>query len=643
MQPKLRLSPFQLVAILLSTAATLLSFQNCSEFAPLDLASTNGGFDAAAVGKVLYASNCASCHGDVDASAKANRTSGQIFEAIRNVPQMASLSGLSADDVTAISVALSIPLPGSQIKLKFQCADPQKRGVSDKKMKRLTRVELVNTLNDLLGSTIVANSSIQTQLSLMPNDVPNAEVTDVPEIHADTHAGALFEIAATASDLVFANTAVRDRIFGSCSGQATITDACAQTFINSFGLKTLRRPLATAESASLLTYFKASGGVEGLKRVFMRLMTSPSLAFHLETGGTATTSRVRLTDHEIASRISYRLLGTMPDAELFTAAGNGELQDMANVRSHVKRLLAAHPLAKARVDEFFNFYLQTAKIPNPSAAAGADRGIDVNGLRAELLQEIADYVNNNVWTKQASFKALMNSTDVFPRSDRMATILETTKAAGATASRTTASHSGLILRPGFLAGAGDRTNPMHRAVLIRKRLLCQNLGSPDPAQVAQQTQAVGDVSNLPNREAYTKLTQAPQCMTCHGMINPVGFALENYDQLGMWRTRETVYKNGQVAASYPIDSRTGDPLLEAGGPTALVMPEDLVTALANGNGARSCFAEMVFEYQRMRSIEADDGCALREVETASLESGSLLEAFTTSIANDDIFWKSKEN
>src|SRR5262249_29718262 len=150
---------------------------------------------------------------------------------------------------------------------------------------------------------------------------------------------------------------------------------CAQSIIRDFGRKAYRRPLTDDETQSYIASFNDSGGgFSGLKRVFVRLLLNPALTYHVELGqSTSADSRIRLTDYEIASRISYATTGSMPDDALFQAAGRGELQSLDNVRAHVTRLMAADSRARAQVDDFFRIFLQIDPTRVPEAPANESK------------------------------------------------------------------------------------------------------------------------------------------------------------------------------------------------------------------------------------------------------------------------------
>jgi len=208
--------------------------------------------------------------------------------------------------------------------------------------------------------------------------------------------------------------------------------------------------------------------------------------------------------------------------------------------------------------------------------------------------------------------------------------------------QTSAAHQGLVLRPLILVGTGERTSPPHRGATLRAKVLCAQLGLPDPDAVSDRASDVGDLSALPNRQGFEKLTDSPACSGCHQVINPVGFALEGYDQLGMVRTTEIVLNaEHREKARFPVDTRVTDPVLvNASGGHSFENAAELVTAMAQSEEGRSCFAQSLFEWQRLRAFKREDSCALRDTESRTTHVGTALEAFVSGIANDDIFWRS---
>ncbi len=130
------------------------------------------------------------------------------------------------------------------------------------------------------------------------------------------------------------------------------------------------------------------------------------------------------------------------------------------------------------------------------------------------------------------------------------------------------------------------------------------------------------------------------------MLNPVGFSLEGYDSWGMTRTTENRFnENGQVVATFPVQTSVGRTyLIDDKGLEVQSLSDalGLRDTVAKGPASKSCFAQRVFEFQRVNTMSADDLCSLNEGEQAA-RSSSIQDVLINSIANEDIFWRAKGN
>lgn len=352
--------------------------------------------------------------------------------------------------------------------------------------------------------------------------------------------------------------------------------------------------------------------------------------------------RTLLDDYEIASRISYSVIGSTPDSELLQAAANQSLRTIAGVRTQVERLLT-NSAARARLDQITDAWLLTNAIPDPNPALASVAGIQANGLKEEAKREVQEYMSYMVLDRQANVKTLMTEKIGFPRTARLASIYGSGIAQGSTPVNLTQGHGGLLLRASVLLSGNVASSPILRGVYVRKRLLCDNLASPDFAVVDQRNQELGiiDRTVYSGRQVAEKITAPQACASCHTSINPLGFALEAFDPLGKARTEELVYNGmGQVIARHNLDLSVVDAFIEGVGKKPLAGAQDLLDGIANSSKIRSCISERFYSHARLRSISnSTDGCALLEVETALAQGLSVKEAFIRSIANEDIFWR----
>ena len=230
------------------------------------------------------------------------------------------------------------------------------------RLRRMTRSQLDHTVRDLLGSTGSPANAVSPDESIGPfysNAI--APITDLIVQQYDEVAAALAEQAVP-----------RMASLSPCNLAADTSTACASQFIDAFGLKAYRRPLESAERdeyLALYTLERGQGTVESaFKLVVATFLESPFFLYHSEVGpsGAPTSAPARLTSYEIASRLSYFLWDTMPDAELFELAAAGSLVDDVTLGAQVTRMLAD----SRAVDAIPRFHLQWLGIRD---LAGADK------------------------------------------------------------------------------------------------------------------------------------------------------------------------------------------------------------------------------------------------------------------------------
>jgi hypothetical protein len=253
------------------------------------------------------------------------------------------------------------------------------------------------------------------------------------------------------------------------------------------------------------------------------------------------------------------------------------------------------------------------------------RGIDPTGLGQELQDAAYEFAMGVFMT--GDFTELMQR-DVPLGSARVRQLL----AAGP--------HPGLLHQPALLASTGDRTSPIHRGAVLRKQLLCDQLGAPDPALIAARQAQVGDLSALSNRDKVTQLTSPALCQGCHTRVNPLGFTFEGYDSLGMKRDAEILYDaSGAELRSWPLNTAVDALALETGAADSVPDSIALASQLAQSFKARGCFAQRSFEYFRLAAVDYGlDGCALAEAEDRAHD-GTLRDVLLSTIANEDLFYR----
>lgn len=368
--------------------------------------------------------------------------------------------------------------------------------------------------------------------------------------------------------------------------------ACARKFIEGFGLRAYRRPLSAAEAARLaMVYDKGRtvlklphDGALGL--LVETMLQAPAFLYHWEVpAGPAARegSVVRLGPYELASRLSYFLWGSMPDAALFSAAAANKLGTAAEVESQARRMVA-DPRAKETVMAFVEDWLGLDELANRSKDAKLYPEFS-DGMKASMLEEARAFTTHVVFDGDGRRGTLLTAPFSFVDGP-LATIYTGTKSTSTAMTRQTLTpgeRQGILTQLGFLAttGASDGSNPVRRGVAILERLLCRHL-PPPPDEIPMLAPASADKTTRMRFAAHGEL----QCArACHDMIDPLGFAFENYDGIGRYRRTE----NGT-----PIDA-TGELVLD-GVKKGFASAIDLTAQLASSAEADRCFASQWMQF-----------------------------------------------
>lgn len=497
-------------------------------------------------------------------------------------------------------------------------------------LERLSRRELDHTLRDLLGETL--HSQVSIELGAVPEDAQWAAEGLAPL--SEAHVEGMVAVANDVADRVMLMPGHWDALGYSC--MATGGDECVTSFIEGFGLRAFRRPLTSEEVADFRAFYAMPGDHgEGARRLVMRMLLAPELLFHLELEGEVTGDTLALDDYAVASRVSYAVLGTLPTDELLAQAAAGELSTQAQVEATVRALLD-DPRARTRIAEFFDDWLRLDGTPVVPGYLADELGLAPAELRTAMLDETRTFISQALWNESWSYRDLLTSRNAYPTSDAVASIYGVPVwSEGSAAPTTGPERQGLLLRAALLTHKGTRVAPIHRGVVVRRRILCDELPSPDSEIIANrlmEAEAV-DPASESSRDQITRITSPAGCQTCHRMINGVAFALEEYDALGRYRTEEVVHDaSGTVIATHPIDPN-GVVVMEAGREVEVGSAAELVSLLAESDRVSACLARTVYEYTRQRPSAESDQCALTRLTETVVAGDPMTELFVRNVAD----------
>ncbi len=406
-------------------------------------------------------------------------------------------------------------------------------------LRRLSHVEYENTLRDLFPSLTFDLPTLPAEAKLdgFENNYSKQEPS---ALLVERYSAAATSIAEAISP------AYVTQELAPCGE----TLECARTFIQDFGLLAFRRPLTDSEFEAFEQTFTSGPGsddfVLGVRLTVMGMLQSASFLYRPEFGVDGEGAEdVELSPYEVASRLSYFVWGSMPDGELLDAAANGKLTDVDDVGAQAERLLE-DSRARQGISQFFSEWLQLPRVSSVAKRAEDDWSQE---FRDELAESAVRFVYDEVFASGGGALELLTS-NAYPATPRIAELLgaESAGQQGWQVVTTNAEErAGFLTHPAFLGayGYGDFPSPVLRGVFVMDRLLCAPPSPPPPGVNVTLPDAPEERTSeaATNREAYEQVTGvSPECAGCHSIINPLGFAFENYDTLGRYRTED----NGEV-------------------------------------------------------------------------------------------------
>jgi uncharacterized protein DUF1592/uncharacterized protein DUF1588/uncharacterized protein DUF1585 len=332
----------------------------------------------------------------------------------------------------------------------------------------------------------------------------------------------------------------------------------------------------------------------------------------------------RFRDYEIASRLSYLLWDTMPDQALFDAAAQGELRSAGGMERTARRMLQQPP-ARQAVNQFFAEWLRFDR----ALGAVKDRRRFPEftpELAAMMVQETQLLLGNLVWN-DGNFMEAFTAGYSFLNAD-LAKVYGVPAPTGEFERVDFPAgfpRVGVIGHGAFLAAnAGPvETSPTARGIFIREQFLCQHVPNPPPGVNTEVPEPTADRPET-RRQRLQMHVSNPTCATCHRLMDPIGFGLENYDAIGRWRDNEAIeFESGRRGVppkkvELPID-RAGD---IAGLPNAaFTEPTHIGKLLAESRACQECVVKQTFRYAFGRMETRADRDTLRDAFNAFRDSG----------------------
>ena len=394
------------------------------------------------------------------------------------------------------------------------------------------------------------------------------------------------------------------------------TAACRSRFVRELGLKAFRRPLEPSEQRR---FEEMMTGEENLMRgaqlVLEVMLQSTSFLFRFEDS-----SDPKWIPYATASRLSYAIWDTMPDANLLAAAARGDLQTPEGVAKTTRRMLD-DSRARESLSEFVSQWMRFDRI----LQASKDRRRYPQFTRemaVAMTEEARLFVNDLVWSDR-NFMDAFTADYGYPNAEiaEIYGVPAPAKEFGRAVFPTESERAGLLGQALFLAitAKPEDSAPTARGLFVREQFLCQHVPEP-PAGVNTNLPPITEARPQTNRDRMSEHVTNPSCATCHKLIDPIGFGLERFDAIGARReTFQLQFVAPRRAGEDKREVKTVDLDIDPAGYVAglpaseFTSPSQLGAVLAQSEQCQECVVKQYFRYTFGRMESPGDRPMIRRV------------------------------
>ena len=497
-------------------------------------------------------------------------------------------------------------------------------------LRRLTRIEYANSVRSILGVDPAPADALPAD-EVTDGFSNNAEVLTVSPLHAEKYVLVSEALAKAAVTDLARLTA--------CDAVARGEETCALDFARRLGRRAFRRPTTAEDEQSLMAQYSAGrvGGSysEGIEVMIRAALQSPHFLYKLEplTPADSASRLVPLNQFELATRLSYLIWASGPDDALLDAAQRGELASKEQIASRARTMLQ-DPQARTAIADFYGQWVGASRLAITTKSPTLFPSF-TPAARDAMAQELPAFISYLLWTGDHKFSTLLTSQVGFVNAALAPSY-------GLTATGTTLSmvtlpasqeRSGILTQAGLLSALAhpDQTSPVLRGKFIRSKFLCQPPPPPpDNADITPPELSEGATARV---RFSAHMNSGAGCNACHQFMDPIGFAFENFDAVGRFRTQES---NQPIDVSGEVIGATDASL---GGKFTGV--RELAGKLAQSSQAQNCLAAQWFRFASGRSDDLPDSCSIATLQdTFSRSSGDLVELVVGMTQVDSFLFRS---
>jgi hypothetical protein len=433
------------------------------------------------------------------------------------------------------------------------------------------------------------------------------------------------------------STPSRNRIFicDPAKDKTKTPEACAKEIFTALAKRAYRRPVTNDDVGELMQYYgdgvKQGGFESGIRSGLTGMLASPFFLYRGERipAGLKPGDKYKITDLELASKLSFFLWNSIPDDELLDVAAKNKLSDPVTLDKQVRRMLA-DPRSSTLASNFLFQWLEMKRlddvIPDNDVFPYASGRMDP---RPDFRTELALFAGG-IFREDRSVVDLLRAKETY-LNERVALQYGITDVKGDEFRRVELKDSvrwGLLGKGAILMAAAypNRTSPVLRGKFILNYLQGVPPANPPPNVPNLDDKDIGTTKALTVRQLMAKHRASPACSSCHAVMDPLGFALENFDATGMWRDKDRF-------ANTAIDSAG-----ELPDGTKLKGPDDLRNALLRRpEQFVQTFVEGLLTYAMGRTREYYDMPTVRQIVRETAAQDYKFSAIVQAVVRSDQF------
>jgi len=481
---------------------------------------------------------------------------------------------------------------------------------------RLNEIEYTNTLRDLLGITSDPGKDLPSELD--PYDNSAEALLYMPQQTVER----FVDLSESVVDESFSTN--RDKVV-SCDPNQDGENQCLRESLTRFVEQAYRRPATVSEVDELVALAHTEETVfdDGIKLAIRAVIVSPSFLYRsvpVDSETSTTNDPTAIDSYALATRISYFIWGTTPDQALLASAKNGTLSDISELRRQVDRLTSDERFYDFMTELIVQWY-EIYKLDDHVT----DASIFSQDLQDDMMTETRMFIKNML-SENLSSNVLLNADYTF-LNQRLAAHYGIPGVEGMEFRRVPLDgyvRKGLITHGSILTMNSDIhiTSIVGRGMWLLDRVFCETT-PPEPDNIPDEV--IPENFSGTRRDLFEQHRKNEPCKTCHEVIDPLGFGMENYDALGKYREED----NGNA-----VDSSGETPSGKSFSNAA-----DLLRIIGSDTQTKQCLSNHFLRYALGRPTKSEDKCTIARITQNSIREDSSFSDFIFEIVSSDAFLK----